>query len=78
MGLVGKVEYGTWKNGSSVYKDSKGYYVVAVNATGPMYKKYLKGWKPEKNTEELCFVKKRWTFCKKSKSKSKKNKTRRA
>ena len=29
--LVGKREYGTWKDGSSVYKDKAGYYVVAVN-----------------------------------------------
>jgi len=78
MGLVGKVEYGTWKNGSSVYKDSKGYYVVAVNATGPMYKKYLKGWKPEKNAEMMEFVNKRWTIRKKAKGKSKKSKTRKA
>ena len=26
--LVGKKEYGTWKDGSSVYKDNKGYYVA--------------------------------------------------
>ena len=78
MGLVGKVEYGTWKNGSSVYKDSKGYYVVAINATGPEYKKYLKGWKPEKNAETMHFVNKRWTIRKKGKSKSKKSKTRKA
>jgi hypothetical protein len=68
--LVGKKEYGTWKNGSSVYKDTKGYYVVAVGLNTPMYKKYLKGWKPEANDPELCFVKRKWTVCKKKKSKA--------
>ena len=70
--LVGKKEYGTWKNGSSVYKDTKGYYVVAVGLNTPMYKKYLKGWKPEANVPELCFVKRKWTVCKKKKSKARK------
>ena len=73
MGLVGKKEFGTWKDGSSIYKDSKGYYYVAVNAEG-MYKKYLKSWKPKKE-EELCFVNKRWKTCK-AKAKAKR-KTRR-
>ena len=65
--LVGKREYGTWKDGSSVYKDKAGYYVVAVNlksVTEPEYKKYLKGWKPAKDESQLCFIKKRWTMCK--------------
>lgn len=66
--LAGKKEYGTWKNGSSVYKDTKGYYVVAVGLNTPMYKKYLKGWKPEANVPELCFVKRKWTVCKKKKA----------
>jgi hypothetical protein len=77
--LVGKREYGTWKDGSSVYKDNKGYYIVAVNVnslTEPMYKKYLKGWKPLKDAEQLCFIKKRWTVCK-SKAKGKGKKARR-
>lgn len=57
--LVGKKEYGTWRGGSSVYKDSMGYYIGAVGFNTPMYKKYLKSWKPKKDEEELCFVKKR-------------------
>lgn len=73
--LVGKKEYGTWKDGSSVYKDSKGYYIVAVGLNTPMYKKYLKNWKPKKDEEQLCLVNKRWTSCKK---KAKKNKTRKS
>jgi hypothetical protein len=63
MGLVGKKEYGTWTNGSSIYKDSKGYYYVAVNAEG-MYKKHLKSWKPAKDAPQLCFVNKKWKNCK--------------
>ena len=74
--LVGKKEFGTWKDGSSIYKDSKGYYIVAFDPLAvpakQMYKKYLKGWKPSKDTAKLCLVKKRWTLCKKKKA----NKTR--
>ena len=43
-------EYGTWKDGSSVYKDKKGFYIYAIsyekNEKGDEYKKYLKKWKP--------------------------------
>jgi len=75
--LVGKKEYGTWKDGSSVYKDSKGYYIVAVNLNAPlngetMYKKYLKTWRPDKGDSQLCFIKKRWTTCKTKKHKKRK------
>ena len=70
MKLVGNKEFGTYKDGSSIYKDSKGYYIVAVNVNSlenPSYKKYLKGWKPAKNVPQLCFTKKRWRPCKSSK-----------
>jgi hypothetical protein len=70
--LAGKREYGTWKDGSSIYKDGKGYYIVAAGLTKPMYKKYLKNWKPEKDSPQLCFMNKRWTLCKRKKM----NKTR--
>jgi hypothetical protein len=41
--LVGKVEYGSWKDGSSIYKDSKGFYIVQYdNKRQSEYKKYLK------------------------------------
>jgi hypothetical protein len=74
--LVGKEEYGTWKDGSSIYRDSKGYYIVAFDPSAAPakqeYKKYLKGWKPAKNEPTLCVVKKRWTVCNKKKA----NKTR--
>jgi len=41
--LIGKIEYGTWNDGSSIYKDSNGYYIVTLA------KKYLKNWKPPKD-----------------------------
>jgi hypothetical protein len=69
--LVGKREYGTWKDGSSIYKDGKGYYYIAVNANG-MYKKYLKNYKPSPASgPELCFTKKRWRPCKGTRRKNK-------
>ncbi len=74
--LVGKKEFGTWKDGSSIYKDSKGYYIVAFDPSAApskqMYKKYLKGWKPAKDAAKLCLVKKRWTLCKKKARKTRK------
>ena len=79
MTLVGKKEYGTWKDGSSIYKDNKGYYIVQYSMEKDSeYKKYLKNWKPDPDTSsELCLVKKRWTICKnKKKNKTKRNKTR--
>jgi len=45
-------EYGTWKDGSSVYKDKNGYYIYSIrydndeNSKGEEYKEYLKNWKP--------------------------------
>jgi hypothetical protein len=70
--LVGKKEFGTWKDGSSIYKDSKGYYIVAFDPSAApakqLYKKYLKGWKPAKEPT-LCVVNKRWTVCNKKKAK---------
>jgi hypothetical protein len=61
--LVGDHEYGTWKNGASIYKDTKGYYIVYVNNKGE-YKKYLKRWRPTAADSQLCFTKKRWVTCK--------------
>lgn len=77
--LIGKREYGTWKDGSSIYKDKKGYYIVAVNNKAkpnenPMYKKYLKKWSPTSKTNQLCFTKKRWAACKTETRKIKRSK----
>ena len=45
----GKIVYGSWSDGSDIYKDSKGYYIMqwdVVKEKG--YKQYLpKSWKPE-------------------------------
>jgi len=43
---VGTIDYGSWKDGSSVFKDKKGYYIIDINDKGNEYKKYLKNWKP--------------------------------
>ena len=41
--IRGSIEYGTWKDGSSIYKDNKGYYVFQYDITKDVeYKKYLK------------------------------------
>ena len=44
----GRVVYDSWKDGSDVLKDRKGYYVMQWNPkTGKDYKKHLpKTWKP--------------------------------
>ena len=43
-----KKVYDSWKDGSDVYKDKNGFYIVKYNAkTNSDYKKYLrKSWKP--------------------------------
>lgn len=45
----GKIIYGSWKDGSDVMKDKKGYYVIQWNPnTQSEYHKYLpKSWKPD-------------------------------
>ena len=60
----GKIVYGTWKDGSDIYKDKKGYYIIQWNPKTSMeYKKYMRtSWKPNK--------------IKKTKTKKKKNKKR--
>jgi len=61
--LFGNIEYGTWKDGSSIYKDGNGYYIVAIdNRNGDEYKKYIK-WQPSQNNHILYFdmAKKKWT-----------------
>jgi len=68
--IVGTKEYGTYKDGSSVYKDSRGFYIVQYNPkTSQDYKKYLKGWKHSAPT--LCLTKRRWKPCKKDTQRSK-------
>lgn len=51
-----KVIYGSWKDGSDIYKDSKGYYVVQWNAWKMTeYKKYLPTWKPAPDAPKMRF-----------------------
>ncbi len=46
MSLVGSVVYGSWRDGSDVFKDKKGYYVVHLDTKeDKFYKRYLKGFK---------------------------------
>jgi hypothetical protein len=65
--LIGTKEYGTWKDGSSIYKDSKGYYIVDIGLDRNPYKKYLENWKPTNGEPQLCLKKNKWVPCKKSK-----------
>ena len=61
----GNIEYGTWKDGSSIYKDNKGYYVGAIdNRNGKEYKKYIKNWRPSQNARLLYLdeAKQKWTL----------------
>ena len=46
----GKIVYGSWKDGSDIYKDQKGYYIVQWNPKTSMeYKKYIPtSWNPTK------------------------------
>jgi hypothetical protein len=65
--LIGKVSYGSWNDGSDIFKDSKGYYVVQYNPQKEEeYKKYLPRWKPVKNTVKLCLKNKKWKRCTKT------------
>jgi hypothetical protein len=64
--LGGKVIYGSYNDGSVVFKDRKGYYIVAVT-TGEPFKKYIKGWKPGLEDTRECLVNNRWKNCTKKK-----------
>jgi hypothetical protein len=52
--LNGKIVYDSWKDGSDVCKDKKGYYIEQWNPKTEMgYKKYLaKSWKPTTETKK--------------------------
>lgn len=54
----GKKVYDSWKDGSDVYKDKNGYYIMQYNPkTKLIYKKYLrKSYKP---ISKLTFNKKK-------------------
>jgi len=75
----GKIIYGSWNDGSDIYKDTKGYYIIQWDPVKETeYKKYLpKSWKPSpeegesmKKTKKMKTTKK----VKRSKNKTKRNK----
>ena len=76
-------DYGTYKDGSSVYKDEHGYYIYEWDiGKKAEYKKYLKKWKTHKSDTKLILNKKtrKWKIVKSkmpknSKKKSKKSKS---
>ena len=78
-GLLGNIDYGTWKDGSSIFKDTKGYYIIQAQnkGKGEAYKKYLKIWKPPHDTKLLYLdkTKKKWTFTKPTKTKKNNDRT---
>jgi hypothetical protein len=83
MTLVnGMEDYGSAPGGESIYKDSKGYYIVQWDPkTSKEYRKYLpKSWKPDPNRARIVLKCKskgkgcKWTIIK-SKNKSKNNRT---
>jgi hypothetical protein len=65
----GRIVYDTWKDGSDIYKDSKGYYIFQWDSIKEKnYKSYLpKSWKPSPREESMKKTKKV--------KKTKKNKT---
>ena len=73
--LIGNIDYGTWKNGESIFKDKKGYYIIKYDIKKKLeYKFYLKNYRPKKNADLLYFDKKtkKWKLIKKSSKKSSK------
>lgn len=63
-------EYGTYKDGSSVYKDKQGYYTYQWdNVRGVSYKKYLKNWHHRDPQLILDKKTKKWKIVKSKKSK---------
>ena len=70
---IGKEDFGTWKDGSSIFKDKKGFYVVQWNPKKNMeYKKYLNNWKPKSQKNRLLLIKNKWHI-KKSKKRTRRN-----
>jgi hypothetical protein len=71
-----KIVYGSWKDGSDIYKDSKGYYVIQWDPLkNDTYNKYLpKSWKPFPEDSESDG---KSTKVKTTKKRTKRNKTKR-
>ena len=69
--IRGTIEYGNWKDGSSIYKDNKGYYIFQYDISKDIeYKKYLKNFKPTSSGDNLYLdkSKKKWTTKTKTKT----------
>ena len=61
--LVGSIEYGTYTNGASVYKDSKGYYFVDYDPVlRKEYKHYLPHWRPAAHAPKFALVNGMWNL----------------
>ena len=74
----GKEDFGTYKDGSSVFKDKNGYYIDEWdNDKQVIYKKYLKSWKPVISDTRLILDKKtkKWKIVKSKKTKTTKKPT---
>lgn len=74
----GKEDFGTYKDGSSVFKDKNGYYIDEWdNDKQVIYKKYLKSWKPVISDTRLILDKKtkKWKIVKSKKAKKSKKAT---
>ena len=68
-------EYGTYKDGSVVYKDTQGYYIYQWdNVKKVEYKKYLKNWHIHEPQLILDKKTKKWKIVKPKKSVTKKPK----
>ena len=60
--LTGNIIFGSWKDGSSIFKDSKGYYIIQWDSKKEQEcKKHLKSWKPKKDDERLVLKSGKWT-----------------
>ena len=65
-------EYGTYKDGSVVYKDKQGYYIYQWdNVKKVEYKKYLKNWHIHEPQLILDKKTKKWKIVKSKKVKKK-------
>ena len=69
----GNIVYGSWKDGSDIYRDSKGYYIIQWDPpTDTDFKKYLpKSWKPTANTRLISRTMKKKKINKKTHTKRK-------
>ncbi len=72
----GSKVYGSWKDGSDIYKDSKGFYIIQWDPIKGEFKKYLpKSWKPASNADLICRTNKKMKSCNTLKKKKTKKRT---